>query len=43
MIFKGFETFFERGRIFLTVSAAAIAAGLLLSSWPLLAALLGFK
>jgi hypothetical protein len=43
MIFKGFETFFERGRIFLTVSATAIAAGLLLSSWPLLAALLGFK
>jgi hypothetical protein len=43
MIFKGFETFFERGRIFLTVSAATIAAGLLVSSWPLLAALLGFK
>jgi hypothetical protein len=43
MILKGFETFFERGRIFLTVSATTIAAGLLVSSWPLLAALLGFK
>jgi hypothetical protein len=43
MIFKGFETFFERGRIFLTVSATTIAAGLLVSSWPLFAALLGFK